>query len=132
MNNNDKKNQEVWLRGLSEKMIHERRSESGNYFYSVGFSCEKSSSGIANISVDIEDVRWRMVDQDPDKECRDIRLGHPDSRRNVSIRKNDGSFEKVQMTATEIVNHHEQAKKAFLNKMHNLRKDKKSNETCNY
>lgn len=92
----------IWLNFVSEKMVREQNGPKGP-FYNVSFDCKKSASGIATVSVNKGQVRpSTKKDGSEAAGYVNVLLGAPGSQRQVSVKKEDGSFDRISMTVDEI------------------------------
>ncbi len=114
----EEKKNGVFLNRVSEKMIHEAQGAKGP-FYNVNFDWKDSTTGFASVS-----VRPAQVMECKDKNGtvlegkKNILLGDPGTKREISVKQADGSFAKVEVTV-------EQIKEAFDNARAEYRKSQK-------
>lgn len=97
--------QNIWLNGVHTKMVHESVNKEGKPFYNVSFSCKASANGLGSVSVNAGQIRTATKrgtgEEQPD--YKNVMLGKPGTKRQVSVQKDDGSFDRIEMTVDEIL-----------------------------
>lgn len=107
----EKKN--VWLNFVSESMVHEAQGPKGP-FKNVSFDCEDSANGIATVSVNMGQVRQSTKkDGTVAAGYVNVLLGAEGSKRQVSVKKADGSYDRVEMTVEAIANSFASGREAY-------------------
>lgn len=91
----------VFLNFVSEKMIHAKKGEKGD-FYSVSIATDKSESGYGTLSVTPKMIfAATKKDGTVIEGVKNVLLGDPDKTRKVSVKKGDG-YESIELTNAEI------------------------------
>lgn len=97
----------VFVNRVSIQMLPDAKSKDGKLlgFKNMLFSYQGSANKIASISLRpgqvLDCIKYGSTV--PEKNYRNILLGNPGTVRDVSIKKEDGTYEKIQMTVEQIV-----------------------------
>lgn len=104
----------VWLNNVHKAMVHDNTSAAGKAFKNISFDCPSSATGLASVSVNPGQV-YQATDKSgaPKADWVNVLLGKPGTTRKVSIKKADGTYERVEMSVEQIKASFEAGRKAY-------------------
>lgn len=106
--------QNVWMNNVHKAMVHENSTAAGKKFMNISFDCAASATGLASISVNPGQVRTATDKTGVEKpDWKNVLLGKPGTTRQVSIKKADGTYERITMSVEQIKTCFEEGRKAY-------------------